>query len=189
VVARRAEGSLLERRGHSLRLLLPRLRRERRRERRAAADAQRDAGTTESIDRARQLRSCLVARRATDRLRKDHRDPPGPRRGLGHECRRTRAAEAHAGAWGWPYAAVAWSPDGRKLAPTRNRDGNAEVYTINSDGSGLRRLTDNPEYDGDAVWSPDGRQLVFVSNRDGSHGVYLMNADGSGQRRLAQPGG
>jgi TolB protein len=82
------------------------------------------------------------------------------------------------------YARVAWSPDGRKLAFTSNRDGNAEVYTINSDGSGLRRMTDNPEYDGDAVWSPDGRQLLFVSNRDGGYGVYLMKADGSGQRRL-----
>jgi TolB protein len=86
---------------------------------------------------------------------------------------------------GWPYAALAWSPDGRKLAFTSDRDGNAEVYTINSDGSGLRRLTNNPEYDGDAVWSPDGRQLVLVSNRDGGYGVYIVNADGSGQRRLA----
>lgn len=82
------------------------------------------------------------------------------------------------------YARVAWSPDGRKLAFTSNRDGDADVYSINSDGSGLRRLTNNPEYDGDAVWSPDGRQLLFVSNRDGSYGVYIVNADGSGQRRL-----
>jgi Tol biopolymer transport system component len=82
------------------------------------------------------------------------------------------------------HARVAWSPDGRKLAFASGRDGNAEVYTINTDGSGLRRLTDSPEYDGDAVWSPDGRQLVFVSNRDGGYAVYLMNADGSEQRRL-----
>jgi Tol biopolymer transport system component len=88
------------------------------------------------------------------------------------------------GASGWPYAAVAWSPNGRKLAFTSNRDGNADVYTVDSDGSGLRRLTNKPEFDGDAVWSPDGRQLVFVSNRDGSNGVYIVNADGSGQRRL-----
>jgi Tol biopolymer transport system component len=82
------------------------------------------------------------------------------------------------------HARVAWSPDGQKLAFTSDRDGNADVYTINSDGSGLRRLTNNPEYDGDAVWSPDGRQLVFVSNRGGGYGVYIVNADGSGQRRL-----
>ena len=93
---------------------------------------------------------------------------------------RERLTEGHS-----LHASVAWSPDGQKLAFTSDRDGNAEVYTINSGGSELRRLTNNPEYDGDAAWAPDGRQLVFVSNRDGGYGVYLMNADGSGQRRLA----
>jgi Tol biopolymer transport system component len=83
-----------------------------------------------------------------------------------------------------PYARVAWSPDGRTLVFTSDRDGNADIYAINPDGSRLRRLTDNPEYDGDAAWSPGGRKLVFVSNRDGDSEVYVMNADGSGQRKL-----
>jgi TolB protein len=102
-----------------------------------------------------------------------------------------RAQRKLAPATFWPdaiHTRLAWSPDGRKLAFTTDRDGNAEVYTMNSDGSGLRRLTDNPAFDGDVAWSADGRKLAFVSDRDGSWGVYVMNPDGSGQRALTPPG-
>ena len=37
----------------------------------------------------------------------------------------------------WP----AWSPDGKRIAFTSNRDGNYEIYVMNADGSGLRNLT------------------------------------------------
>jgi TolB protein len=35
----------------------------------------------------------------------------------------------------------AWSPDGRRLAFGSDRDGDLEVYVMNADGSGQRRLT------------------------------------------------
>ena len=35
----------------------------------------------------------------------------------------------------------AWSPDGRKIAFVSNRDRNGEIYVMNADGSGLRKLT------------------------------------------------
>ena len=41
----------------------------------------------------------------------------------------------------------AWSPDGTKLAFTSNRDGNPEIYVMNKDGSGLRRMTNSPAID------------------------------------------
>jgi Tol biopolymer transport system component len=80
----------------------------------------------------------------------------------------------------------AWSPNGRKIAFVSSRDGNLEVYVMNADGSGQRRLTRNPTYDGDPVWSADGRRIAFVTNRDGQPEVYVMNADGSGQRNLTR---
>ena len=35
----------------------------------------------------------------------------------------------------------AWSPDGRKIAFGRWRDGNDDIYVMNADGSGQRKLT------------------------------------------------
>jgi len=55
----------------------------------------------------------------------------------------------------------------------------ADVYIMNADGSGQRRLTQNPGWDGYPAWSPDGHSIAFDSERDGKVGLYVMNADGS----------
>jgi TolB protein len=78
----------------------------------------------------------------------------------------------------------AWSPDGTKLAFTSNRDGNPEIYVMNKDGSGLRRMTNSPTIDVSPTWSPTGNQLAWVSDRTGQPKIYLMNSDGTGQRLL-----
>ena len=74
----------------------------------------------------------------------------------------------------------AWSPDGRRIAFDSARDGNSEIYVVNSDGGGLQRLTRNAGPDLAPAWSPDGRRIAFA----GSRGIHVMNADGSGQRNL-----
>src|SRR5437899_1693387 len=75
------------------------------------------------------------------------------------------------------------SPQGR-IAFVSGRDGNAEIYVMNADGSGVTRLTDNPAVDEAPAWSPDGTRLAFASTRDGNSEIYVMNADGSGVTRL-----
>ena len=77
-----------------------------------------------------------------------------------------------------------WSPDGSKIAFTTNRDGNPEIYVMNADGSGLRRMTNHPAIDVSPTWSPSGNHLAWVSDRTGSGRIYMMNADGTGQRVL-----
>ena len=64
------------------------------------------------------------------------------------------------------------------------RDGNPEIYVVNRDGSGLRRLTNHPENDVTPTWSPTGNQIAFTSNRAGTPQIWIMNADGSGQQRI-----
>lgn len=78
----------------------------------------------------------------------------------------------------------AWSPDGTKLAFTLSAGGNQEIYIMNRDGSGLRRMTNHPEIDTTPTWSPTGNQIAWVSGRTGNPQIYIMNADGTGQRQL-----
>jgi Tol biopolymer transport system component len=74
-----------------------------------------------------------------------------------------------------------WSPDGQRISFTSYRDGNADIYLMNADGTGLTRLTDDSEDDSAPTWSPDGRRIAFVSTRgSGGSNLYVMNADGSG---------
>jgi TolB protein len=81
----------------------------------------------------------------------------------------------------WP----AFAPDGRHIAFGSSRDGDFEIYVMNADGSGVRRLTHSPGLDMRPAWSPDGRRLAFTSNRSGRYEICVMNADGSGVRRLS----
>jgi Tol biopolymer transport system component len=79
-----------------------------------------------------------------------------------------------------------YSPNGSKIVFQSTRDGQSEIYVMNSDGTGQTRLTNNPAWDSAPAWSPDGTKILFTSLRDGpmSPALYLMNADGSGQTRV-----
>jgi TolB protein len=48
----------------------------------------------------------------------------------------------------------AWSPDGTRILFQSDRDGDAEIFVINLDGSGETQLTFNSTHDGAAVWQP-----------------------------------
>ena len=69
-----------------------------------------------------------------------------------------------------------WAPDDRSIVFTSDREGSADLFRVNPDGSGLDRLTDDPAYDDQAAFSPDGRRLVFVSSRDGGF-AHLWTMD------------
>jgi TolB protein len=63
-------------------------------------------------------------------------------------------------------------------------DGHFNIYTINPDGSGLRKLTDTQGNSEDPCWYVNGRYVVFSSNRDGEYHIYLMMANGMNQKRI-----
>lgn len=83
----------------------------------------------------------------------------------------------------------AWSPDGARVVFGSDREGDENIYIMNTDGSGLLQLTDDPEDDFHAMFSLDGESILFVSERDvalttGEIGLYWINPDGSGLRRF-----
>lgn len=78
----------------------------------------------------------------------------------------------------------AWSPDGAKIAFSRNVDSNVDVYIIDADGSNLQRLTTAPGNDSVPAWTPDSRRIVFRSDRNGVWQIFRMNADGSDQQLI-----
>lgn len=59
-----------------------------------------------------------------------------------------------------------------------------DIYTVNRDGTDLRRLTNYDVYTAEGVLSPDGKKIVFTSLKDGDLEIYTMNVDGTDVRRL-----
>ena len=65
-----------------------------------------------------------------------------------------------------------------------NRDGDAEVFVMDADGTNERKLTNNTYDDQGPVWSPDSTQIAFFSIRDEDREIYVVNADGTNERQL-----
>ena len=73
-----------------------------------------------------------------------------------------------------------------KIVFYSKRDGNLEIYRMDSDGDNQIRLTFNEAADRCPTWSPNGQQIAFHSYRDGNAEVYVMDADGSNPRNLTR---
>jgi Tol biopolymer transport system component len=69
-----------------------------------------------------------------------------------------------------------YSADGQWIVFTGERDGQADIYRVHPDGTGLQQLTDHPAFDDQAALSPDGKTLAFVSTRGGgTANIWLMD--------------
>lgn len=100
------------------------------------------------------------------------------------------------------------SPDGKKVIFTSMRDGDLDLYVMDTKGKNVKRLTNELGYDGGAFFSPDGKQIVYRSyhpktaaeiarykNRLANNlieptvfEVWVMNADGTNKRQVTKLG-
>ncbi len=84
------------------------------------------------------------------------------------------------------------SPASPKAGPTNGRivfvsgrTGNADIWSVNPDGTGLVNLTNDMGDDSEPAVSADGTRIAWISDRDqGNRDVYVMNADGTDVQRL-----
>ncbi|MEW5849771.1 MAG: M28 family peptidase [Myxococcota bacterium] len=102
-----------------------------------------------------------------------------------------------------------YSPDGKLIAFASNRHAYAaklsdrekellekdpsyfmEIYVMNADGTGVKRLTSHNGYDGGPFFSPDGKRLVWRRfSEDGATAeVHTMNLDGTDVRQVTRLG-
>ena len=79
-----------------------------------------------------------------------------------------------------------WSPNSNKLAYVSHENGSPDIFIINPNGSGNKRLTDTRLRDEDPCWTKDGNYILFSSNRDlnVSSEIYIMRTGGQLQTPL-----
>src|SRR5712692_3661957 len=77
-----------------------------------------------------------------------------------------------------------WSPDGRFLVYTGERNDEFDVYRISADGGEETRLTSTPGLDDGPEYSPDGKYIYFNSVRSGTMQIWRMRANGSAQEQV-----
>jgi Tol biopolymer transport system component len=96
-----------------------------------------------------------------------------------------------------------YSPDGTQIAFRGDLDlaepsGDEEIYVMDADGTNVRQLTSNADFDSAPSWSNDGKEILFERAPGGTFrpgieaqekDVYVMRADGTHVRRLTDSPG
>ena len=83
----------------------------------------------------------------------------------------------------------AWSPDGKSISFSSNRDGNFDTFIMPSTGGSPRKVLDQPYPDFEIYWSPDGNTLAVeveggLFNIEIPHlSLHQFAVPGSGQDR------
>ena len=75
-----------------------------------------------------------------------------------------------------------WSPSGRHILFTSDRDGGSDIYRMNADGTNVRRVFKKWANRSNPVWSPDGRQIAYYRKDD--QAIYIADIDGANEERL-----
>lgn len=82
-------------------------------------------------------------------------------------------ADDQPGVW---WSAPRWSPDGGRIAVSRQRTGGLyDVVVMDTAGRIIRELTEDRALDMTPAWSPDGRYVVFSSDRTGISNLYAYD--------------
>jgi len=79
---------------------------------------------------------------------------------------------------------ASFSPDGSRIVFESDRSGSQQLYVMNADGTGQRRITFGGGWYASPAWSPDGKWIAFTRRGSDGRRIGIMSADGSGERVL-----
>jgi Tol biopolymer transport system component len=85
---------------------------------------------------------------------------------------------------GGVVAPPAISPDGNRICFSYRKEGHAELYLINANGTGLTTLAKSIEVQSAASWSPDGKWVAVAANQGEGTRVFKIPLDGGPPIRL-----
>src|SRR5690606_15980744 len=69
-----------------------------------------------------------------------------------------------------------------------SKEGGTQIFLVNADGTGLRRLTHTRAIDTEPFFAPDGQTIYFTSDRGGSPQIYRMSLTGGRVERVTLSG-
>jgi Tol biopolymer transport system component len=75
-----------------------------------------------------------------------------------------------------------WSPDGKQIAYSRGNNPAGNIWVMNADGTGNRKLTPGGDHEMDPAWSKDGKWLCYVRGLAAKPTIRVIKADGTGDR-------
>jgi Tol biopolymer transport system component len=107
-----------------------------------------------------------------------YRTPKAGRDGLWRIATDGAATELWNGINGRAVAGPAISPDGRRIAFTVQAGERTQLYVMNSDGTGTRRIAEQLDVRGAPAWSPDGRTMAIAANENGEPHLFKISVDG-----------
>ena len=81
----------------------------------------------------------------------------------------------------------AWSPDGGRIAYVSDEAGSYDIWTVRSDGSDPRRVTNAADFqDSNPQWSPDGKTIALRRQLSPDPSLVMFVSDTGGEPRAVQ---
>jgi TolB protein len=83
-----------------------------------------------------------------------------------------------------------WLPDGTKIAFVSDRSGSPQIYIMNSDGTGVKKVTNRGKYNQTPDWSPKGDKIAFTGrDESGNYDIFVSDVKTGDLTRVTQKQG
>ncbi len=86
----------------------------------------------------------------------------------------------------WIDTGPSYAPDGRQIVFESDRDGSQQLYVMDANGGGARRISFGDGRYSTPVWSPRGDLIAFTKQSAGRFLIGVMRPDGQGERILTE---